>query len=99
VGAEIGVLLYGRLLAGGRDRARRHELVEQLLNRDAVTRRVARDEVVDRGLLDEDGQVAVLLIRHSARTTACRTSRPAPRRPGLPTDAEELPRSPRRRAG
>ena len=63
--AEIGVLLHGRLLAGGRDRARRHELVEQLLSQDAATRSVARDEVVDRGLLDDDGRVAVLLIRHS----------------------------------
>ena len=63
--AEIGVLLHGRLLAGGRDRARRHELVEQLLSQDAVTRSAARDEVVDRSLLDDDGLVAVLLIRHS----------------------------------
>ena len=63
--AEIGVLLHGRLLAGGRDRARRHELVEQLLSQDAASRSAARDEVVDRGLLDDDGQVAVLLIRHS----------------------------------
>jgi hypothetical protein len=63
--AEIGALLHDRLLAGGRDRARRHELVEQLLSQDAATRSVARDEVIDRGLLDDDGQVAVLLIRHS----------------------------------
>jgi PucR C-terminal helix-turn-helix domain/GGDEF-like domain len=64
--AEIGVLLHGRLLAGGRDRARRHELVEQLLSQDAATRNVAREEVVDRGLLDDDGPVTVLLIRHSS---------------------------------
>jgi hypothetical protein len=63
--AEIGVLLHGRLLAGGRDRARRHELVEQLLSQDAATRSVARDEVVDRDLLDDDVPAAVLLIRHS----------------------------------
>jgi hypothetical protein len=63
--AEIGVLLHGRLLAAGRDRARRHELVEQLLSPDAASRSAARDEVVDRGLLDDDGQVAVLLVRHS----------------------------------
>jgi hypothetical protein len=65
IAAEIGVLLHGRLLAGGRDRARRHELVEQLLGQDADARSEARDEVVDRGLLDDDDQVAVLLIRHS----------------------------------
>ena len=63
--AEIGVLLHGRLLAGGRDRARRQELVEELLSQDAATRSAARDEVVDRGLLDDDGPVAVLLIRHT----------------------------------
>ena len=59
--AEIGVLLHSRLLAGGRDWARRQELVEQLLSQHAAIRSVARDEVVDRGLLDEDGPVAVLL--------------------------------------
>lgn len=64
--AEIGVLLHGRLLAGGRDRARRHELVEDLLSPDAATRSAARDEAVDRGLLDEDGPAAVVLIRHGA---------------------------------
>ena len=42
------------------------ELVEQLLSQDAATQSVARDEVVDRGLLEDDGQVAVLLLRHSA---------------------------------
>ena len=63
--AEIGVLLHGRLLAGGRERARRQELVEDLLSQDAATRSVARDEVVDRGLLKDDGQVAILLIRHT----------------------------------
>ena len=64
--AEIGVLLHSRLLAGGRDRARWQELAEQLLSQDAATRSVARDEVVDRGLLDQDGPVAILLIRHFA---------------------------------
>jgi hypothetical protein len=60
------VLLHARLLADGRDRARQQELVEQLLSQDATTRSVARDEAVDRGLLDDDGPVAVLLIRPSA---------------------------------
>ncbi len=63
--AEIGALLHGRLLAGGRDRARRQELVEQLLGQDAAIRSVARDEVIDRGLLD-DGLVSVLVIRPTA---------------------------------
>jgi hypothetical protein len=68
--AEIGVLLHGRLLAGSRDRARRHELVEDLLSPDAATRSAARDEVIDRGLLDEDGPAAVVLIRHAAGAEA-----------------------------
>jgi hypothetical protein len=68
--AEIGVLLHGRLLAGSRDRARRHELAEDLLSPDAATRSAARDEVVDRGLLDEDGPAAVVLIRHATGAEA-----------------------------
>jgi sugar diacid utilization regulator len=64
--AEIGVLLHTRTLADGQDRARREELVQRLLSQDADTAAIARDEAVDRGLLDDDGQAAVLLIRHSA---------------------------------
>jgi PucR C-terminal helix-turn-helix domain/GGDEF-like domain len=60
---EIGVLLHTRTLAGGRDRALREELVGRLLSQDAATAASARDEAVDRGLLDGDGQAAVLLIR------------------------------------
>ena len=63
--AEIGVLLHGRLRAGGRDQARRQELVEQLLSQDAATRSEARDEAVDRGLLDDGVPAAVVLIRHA----------------------------------
>jgi sugar diacid utilization regulator len=63
--AKIGVLLHARALAGGQDRALREELVERLLSQDAATRTMARDEAVDRDLLDGDGQAAVLLIRHS----------------------------------
>jgi hypothetical protein len=63
--AEIGVLLHARTLSGGQDRARRAELVERLLGQDAATAATARDEAVDRGLLDGDGQAAVLLIRRS----------------------------------
>jgi hypothetical protein len=63
--AEIGVLLHGRLRAGGRDRERMQVLVEQLLSQDAATRSEARDEAVDRGLLDDDVPAAVVLIRHS----------------------------------
>ena len=62
--AEIGALLHARLVTGSRDRALRQELVEQLLSPDAASRKAARDEVVDRGLLDDGCEVAVLLIRH-----------------------------------
>jgi hypothetical protein len=64
--AEIGVLLRDRLLDGERDRALHQELVERLLSPDAAGRRAAWDEAVDRGLLDEGGQVAVLVVRHGA---------------------------------
>jgi PucR C-terminal helix-turn-helix domain/GGDEF-like domain len=74
--AEIGVLLHGRLRAGGRDRERRQELVEQLLSQDAATRSEARDEVVDRGLLDDDVPAAVVLIRHSAGAGDDHSGRP-----------------------
>jgi sugar diacid utilization regulator len=63
--AEIGVLLHSRLRAGDRDRERMQDLVEQLLSQDAATRSEARDEAVDRGLLDDDVPAAVVLIRHS----------------------------------
>jgi PucR C-terminal helix-turn-helix domain/GGDEF-like domain len=63
--AEIGVLLHARTLSGGADRLRRDVLVERLLSPDAATAAAARDEAVDRGLLDDQGQAAVLLIRRS----------------------------------
>jgi hypothetical protein len=63
--AEIGVLLRDRFVAADRDRALRHELVERLLHQDAATRTEAWDEAVDRGLLDEGGSVAVLLVRRA----------------------------------
>jgi PucR C-terminal helix-turn-helix domain/GGDEF-like domain len=66
VAAEIGVLLRDRLRGAGRDRARRCELVERLLGDDATAMRVAWDEAVDRGLLAEAGQLAVLLVRRGA---------------------------------
>jgi hypothetical protein len=63
--AEIGVLLQARALASGQDRALREDLVERLLSTDAAIVAIARDEAVDRGLLDADGPAAVLLIRHA----------------------------------
>jgi hypothetical protein len=63
--AEIGVLLRDRLLAADRDRALHSDLVERLLSRDATARSEASDEAVDRGLLDEGGSVAVLLVRRA----------------------------------
>ena len=63
--AEIGVLLRDRLVAAGRDRALHSDLVERLLSRDPAARSEASDEAVDRGLLDEGGNVAVLLVRRA----------------------------------
>ncbi len=64
--AEVGAALHDRLLAGERDRALHRELVEALLSRDAATRSEAWEEAVDRDLLDEGGQLAVLFVRRAA---------------------------------
>jgi hypothetical protein len=64
--AEIGAALRDRLVAGERDRALHTELVEALLSRDAATRSEAWEEAVDRGLLDDGGQLAVLFVRRAA---------------------------------
>jgi hypothetical protein len=72
--AEIGELLRNRLLAGERDRALRQELVERLLGPDAATRSVAWDEAVDRGLLDDGGHVAVVLVRCAPADKSSRAS-------------------------
>ena len=63
--AKIGLLLHDRLVAADRDRALHRDLVERLLSRDAATRNEAADEAVDRGLLDEGGNAAVLLVRRT----------------------------------
>lgn len=65
--AEIGVLLRDRLVAGERDRTLHRELTEALLSRDAATRSEAWEEAVDRGLLDEGGQLAVLFVRRAGQ--------------------------------
>ena len=63
--AEIGLLLRDRLVAADRDRALHADLAERLLSQDAATRSEAAGEAVDRGLLDESGDVAVLLVRRA----------------------------------
>lgn len=97
--AEIGVLLHARMLAGGQDRLRREELVERLLGKDAAIAAAARDEAVDRGLLDDGGEAAVLLIRHSPADSAQQdgaspldVERFLPRRTGMRTLAARWPR-------
>jgi sugar diacid utilization regulator len=97
--AEIGLLLQARTLAGGQDRLRREELVERLLSQDAAAAATARDEAVDRGLLDGDGQAAVLLIRHASTGGAkpdgailLDVERFLPRRSGRRTLAASWPR-------
>jgi hypothetical protein len=70
IAAEIGGLLYDRLLAADHDRALHQELVERLLERDAAARTAAWDEAVDRGLLDDAGHVYVLLARRPTADNA-----------------------------
>ncbi len=86
--AEIGVLLHARTLAAGQDRLRREELVERLLSQDAATAATARDEAVDRGMLDDDGQAAVLLIRRSPTDGA--QPNDAEQDGAIPLDVERL---------
>jgi hypothetical protein len=80
--AEIGVLLRDRLIAADRDRALHGDLVERLLSRDAAARTEAADEAVDRGLLDQSGDVAVLLVRRAIADDVS---------PGGPSAAVSLP--------
>lgn len=92
---EIGALLHARLVTGSRDRTLRQELVEQLLSPDAASRVAARDEVTDRGLLDDGGEVAVLLIRHipeqrSPEQRSPDQDSPEPESPALALDAERF---------
>jgi hypothetical protein len=96
--AEIGELLRDRLVAADRDRALHADLVERLLSRDAATRSEAGDEAVDRGLLDERGDVAVLLVRRAVADDVPAGAPPAAGSPdtGSPTvflpDIERLAR-------
>jgi len=90
--AEIGVLLRDRLVAGERDRTLHRELAEALLSRDAATRSEAWEEAVDRDLLDEGGQLAVLFVRRAAVGTGAGGGQPPkPAGPFLP-DIERLAR-------
>lgn len=90
--AEIGLLLRDRLVAADRDRALHADLVERLLSRDAATRCEAADEAVDRGLLDESGDVAVLLVRGAAADCLPDLERLARDHPGLRTLTARWPR-------
>jgi hypothetical protein len=56
----IGVLLHRRLVAAADELQLRQQVVEQLLSEDPVARHAAREEALDRGLLD-DGQAAVMV--------------------------------------
>jgi sugar diacid utilization regulator len=56
----MGVLLHRRLVMTTNDLQIRQHLVEQLLSEDPAARRAAREEALDRGLLD-DGQAAVIV--------------------------------------
>jgi PucR C-terminal helix-turn-helix domain/GGDEF-like domain len=91
--AEIGVLLRDRLVAADRDRVLHRDLVERLLGRDAAARSEASAEAVDRGLPDEGGKVAVLLVRRATTSAAAPGESPAGASPAvfLP-DIERLSR-------
>jgi len=56
----LGVLLHRRLVAAAHELQLRQQVVEQLLSEDPVARHAAREEALDRGLLD-DGQAAVMV--------------------------------------
>jgi hypothetical protein len=59
----MGLALHdGRPATAGQERELNHRLVEHLLGQDPVLRRGAWEEALDRGLLDDVGQVAVLLV-------------------------------------
>jgi hypothetical protein len=58
----MGVLLHRRLVATDQERDVRQQLVERLLSHDPALGRGAREEVLDRGFIDDDSQVAVLLV-------------------------------------
>jgi hypothetical protein len=58
----IGVLLHRRMATAGREREIHQHLVEQLLSEDPAVRRAAREDVLDRGLLEDGGQAAVVLV-------------------------------------
>jgi sugar diacid utilization regulator len=58
----MGRALHRRLVAIDQEQELRQRLVEQLLSHDPVVRREAWEEALDRGLLDNVGQVAVLLV-------------------------------------
>jgi hypothetical protein len=75
--AEIGLLLRMRLVAADRDRALHSDLVERLLSPDAAARNEAADEAVDRGLLDEAGDAAMLLVRRAGADDASPGGSPA----------------------
>jgi sugar diacid utilization regulator len=63
----MGVALHRKLVAVGREQELHQRLVEDLLGPDAADRREAWEEALDRGLLDEAGQVAVLMVSCRAR--------------------------------
>jgi hypothetical protein len=89
--AEIGLLLRDRLVAADRDRALHADLVERLLSRDAATRSEAADEAVDRGLLDNSADVAVLLVRGSVARGTVAAESPAVSLPDIERLARDHP--------
>jgi hypothetical protein len=81
--AEIGALLRDRLVAADRDRALHSDLVERLLSGDTTASSEASDEAVDRGLLYEGGNVAVVLVRRAVAGGASPGDSPTGESPGV----------------
>jgi PucR C-terminal helix-turn-helix domain/GGDEF-like domain len=90
--ARIGVLLRDRLFAADRDRALHQDLAERLLDSGAAASGEAWDEAVDRGLLDEGGSVAVLLVRRAQSDDAAPEGASAQAPAALLPDVERLAR-------
>jgi hypothetical protein len=59
---SIGLLLHRRLATAEAERTVEQQLVEQLLSPDPSDRRRARQKVLERGLIKDDSQLAVLMV-------------------------------------
>lgn len=59
---SIGLLLHRRLATAEAERTVEQHLVEQLLSPDLSDRRTARQKVLERGMIKDDSQLAILMV-------------------------------------